>query len=79
VEVSPDLRIAKVYFSVIGGKKDIQKQINIVLSMQKSVRARLAEKIELKYTPKVQLIYDDTPKKAQELEKLFRKIAKKEK
>lgn len=74
VDVSVDLSNARVYYSLIGGEKDIQKQKNIVEQMHKHLRRRLAEKIVLKYIPKLQMIYDDTPEQAQKIEKVFAKI-----
>ncbi|MFH1415018.1 MAG: 30S ribosome-binding factor RbfA [Elusimicrobiota bacterium] len=74
VEVSIDLSIAKVFFSVIGGKRDIQKQKNIILHMNKFLRRRLAEKINLRYTPRIRMTHDDTPEKAHKLEMKFREI-----
>lgn len=74
VEVSMDLGIARVYFSLIGGEKDITKQKNIIIQMHKHLRHRLAEKIVLKYIPKIQMIYDETPEKAQKLDKIFNEI-----
>ncbi len=74
VEVTTDLSIAKVYFSLIGGKKDIQKQKNTIIQMHKFLRCRLAEEAVLRYIPKIQMIYDDTPEKAQHLEMIFKKI-----
>jgi ribosome-binding factor A len=74
VEVSVDLRNARVYYSFIGGKKDIQKQKNIIEQMSKHLRHSLAERVVLKYIPKLQMIYDETPEKAQKLEEVFAKI-----
>jgi ribosome-binding factor A len=74
VDVAPDLNVAKVYYSLIGGKRDLQKRINTITHLNKMLRHRLAEKIVLKYTPKIRMIYDDTPEKAQQLEHIFVKI-----
>jgi len=74
VEVSPDLRTARVYFTVIGGKKNTEKQINTVNHMGKFLRKKLAERVVLKYIPEIQLFYDETPKKAQKVEKILQRI-----
>ncbi len=74
VEVSADLSTARVYYSLMGGDKNLEKQKNIVVNMNKYLRFRLAEKIELKYTPKINMFYDDTPQKAQKIERILKKI-----
>ena len=74
VRLSPDLREAKVYFTVIGGQKEVSKQINIVKNLGKFLRRKLSSKIVLKYVPKIQLIYDDTPQKAQKIDMILKKI-----
>lgn len=74
VEITTDLSIAKVYFSLIGGEKDREKQKNILFNMHKFIRKKIAERISLRYTPKIFMIYDDTPEKAQALDRIFRKI-----
>ena len=74
VDVSMDLGIAKVYFSVMGGKKDIQKQKNIVMGMNKMVRKKIAEQVMIRYIPKIRFLFDDTPQKAQNVERILRKI-----
>lgn len=78
VEVSLDMSIARVYFSLLGGKKSIQKQKNIIIYMHKHLRRRLAEKIVLRYIPKIRMIYDETPEKAQKLELIFNEIRRKD-
>ncbi|MGM0442244.1 MAG: 30S ribosome-binding factor RbfA [Elusimicrobiota bacterium] len=74
VRVSTDLRVANVKFSIIGGKKRLDKQINIIKRMGKSLRGYLAKRIELKYIPALNMQYDKTPQKAQEIEKVIKKI-----
>lgn len=74
VNISRDLRIANVYFSIMGGQKDIQKQINILKNMAKFFRYRLSGKIILKYMPKIEMIYDETSLKAQKIDMIFNKI-----
>ncbi len=79
VEVSQDLKTSNVYFTVIGGTKDAEKQKNIVRGMSKFFQQKLAEKIRLKYTPEINIIYDDTPVKAQRIESILEKIRRERK
>ncbi len=76
VQIATDLRVANVYFSIIGGKKRLDKQIHIIENMAKTLRMHLARRIELKYIPALNMKYDKTPQKAQEIEEIIRKIDK---
>jgi ribosome-binding factor A len=72
VEVSPDLKFAKVYYTVIG--KNMEKQKNKIATWGKFLRQRLSQRIMLKYIPKLIMVYDETPMKAQRVETLLKKI-----
>ncbi len=74
VILSADLRIAKIYFTIIGGKKDLLKQINIVKNLSKVMRRKLTREIVLRYSPELNFIYDDTPAEAQKIEYILEKI-----
>ncbi|MBN2407157.1 MAG: ribosome-binding factor A [Elusimicrobia bacterium] len=74
VTVTRDLGTANVYFSIIGGKKKLDKQINIVENMGKRLRHQLASAVVLKYIPRIKMIYDITPVKAQKIETILKII-----
>ncbi|MEN6301381.1 MAG: 30S ribosome-binding factor RbfA [Armatimonadia bacterium] len=67
VEVSPDLRHAKVFFSVLGDEEQVKNSIKGLLRARKYMNARLSETIELRYIPKLRFIYDETAVKAQRM------------
>ena len=71
---SCQVEIAKVYFSIMGGKKDVQKQKNVIVGMNKMVRKRVAKKVMIKYIPEIRFIFDETPQRAQNIERILRKI-----
>ncbi|MFW6134137.1 MAG: 30S ribosome-binding factor RbfA [Elusimicrobiota bacterium] len=74
VDVAMDLSIAKVYFTIIGGEMKHKNQVNTIKNLDKFLRKRLSDKIELKHTPQIRMIYDETPRKAQRVEKIIKKI-----
>ncbi|MDA3793314.1 MAG: 30S ribosome-binding factor RbfA [Elusimicrobia bacterium] len=76
VDVSIDLKIARVFFSIVGGKKPIDKQAIIIKSLHKLMRKKLAQEVELKYIPQIELVFDRTSKKAQRIDELLAKIKK---
>lgn len=71
VEVSPDLRHAKVFFSVLGDPEQVQNSIKGLLRARKFINSRLAERIELRYIPKLRFILDETAAKAQRMATLL--------
>ena len=72
VEVSPDLRHAKVFFSVLGTPEQVQDSIKGMLRARKHINSLLADRIDLRYIPKLHFVYDDTAAKAQRMAELLR-------
>lgn len=72
VEVSPDLRHAKVFFSVLGDMEQVQSSIRGLLRARKYINSRLSERLDLRYTPKLRFVLDETAARAQHLEELLR-------
>lgn len=74
VELSGDLRIAKVYFTLTGGSKEFSKQVNTIKNLEKFLRQRLASKVVLRYIPQIRLYYDETPRRAHKIDMILEKI-----
>lgn len=72
VKVSPDLRHAKVFFSVLGTPEEVKDSIKGVLRARKHINALLTDRIDLRYIPKLQFVYDETAAKAQHMAQLLR-------
>lgn len=71
VRVSPDLRHAKVFFSVLGTDEQVKDSIKGVLRARKHINALLAERLDLRYIPKLHFQYDETAARAQRMEQLL--------
>ena len=75
VKVSPDLRIAKIYISVLEKEKR-----DFVLEKVKSntglIRSELASRIRIKFVPELKFFIDDTLDYVEKIEGLIRKIHK---
>lgn len=75
VEVPDDLSIARVFFTVFGGKKEI-KEAGIGLERAKGfMRSHIAKTLNLRFTPAILFRYDDVVEKVAELEEIFQEIA----
>ncbi|MCI8386955.1 MAG: 30S ribosome-binding factor RbfA [Clostridiales bacterium] len=72
VDVTPDLKYAKIYFSSItGDKKDIKKGL---VSASGYIRKRLAETLNLRVTPELSFLPDDSIEYGAHINSLLHKI-----
>ena len=73
VKVSPDLKVAKIYISVL--EKDKR---NVVLKKIKSaagfIRMELASRIRIKFVPELKFFIDDTMDYVEKIEGLIKQI-----
>jgi ribosome-binding factor A len=58
VKTSPDLRYARVYFSVLGDERARTESIEGLRSAQGFLQRRVAAKLTLKHTPELRFEYD---------------------
>lgn len=60
VEVAPDLKTCKAYISVLGDEKSQQDTLAGLKSAEGYIRSRLAHNINLRNTPQVKFILDQS-------------------
>ena len=60
VRMSPDLRIARVYLSVFGGKISPQQTVEKVSDRAGSLRKQISNKLRLRFSPELHFYVDDT-------------------
>lgn len=60
VEVAPDLKTCKAYISVLGNEEAQKNTLEGLKSAEGFIRARLAEKVNLRNTPTIQFIIDQS-------------------
>jgi ribosome-binding factor A len=75
VKVSPDLKLAKIYLSVLEKEKRelVMDRIN---NKTKYIRTELANRIRLKFVPEIKFFIDDTLDFVEKIEGLIDKIHK---
>lgn len=75
VKLSPDLKIAKIYFSVLQkeNRKAVLERINEVKGL---IRGELAHKIKMRFIPELNFYVDDTTDYVEKMENLFKQIHK---
>lgn len=74
VTVSPDLKNAKVYFSVVNKKKSVSNIEYEINKKSKAFRKYLGQELRIKYTPRLIFFYDDTLSYSQKLDSIFHKL-----
>ena len=60
VRVAPDLRDARVFFSVIGGDDAAREKSRWLRRMGPGIREELGRRIVLKFLPKLDFVLDET-------------------
>ena len=58
VRLSDDLKCAKVFFTVLGGRAQAARAAKFLLSIRSELRKRLGGEVVLKYTPSIEFEYD---------------------
>lgn len=76
VNVSADLRIAKVYFSVLSTMGNIEDSLSGLNSANEFVRSELKKRVRLRFIPSLKFIIDDTLDYVEKIEKLIEKTKK---
>ena len=74
VETSPDLRQAKVYFSLIGSEKDKKTALQILQEAAGFIGMTASKKVVLRFFPQLTFKIDDTMEKHQRIDDLLKKI-----
>ena len=64
VAVTPDLRFAKVFVSVIGDRHVAKQSMDALNSAAKFIRHEVGESVDLRYTPELSFVEDRTTERA---------------
>lgn len=76
VELTNDLRYARVYFSVLGDEKRVKLAMKGLNSARGHIKGLLGDRIKLRYMPEIEFKYDDTVARTQHIYELFDQINK---
>jgi ribosome-binding factor A len=77
VELTKDLRYAKVFFSVLGGAKEKALALKGLNSAKGYIKGEVADRIKLRLVPDISFRIDESIEHTREIYDLFRKIEKK--
>lgn len=75
-DVSPDLKFAKIFYSVIG-EHDKKETAKALRSAAPFVRSQLARRLNMRNTPEISFVFDESVERGAHMNELFRAIEKK--
>jgi ribosome-binding factor A len=74
VDVTPDLRHADVFISVLGSKRDRDASLAALQNSAGFLRKELASRIEMKYFPDLKFKIDPSIEAGMKIDKIIRKL-----
>ncbi len=78
VEVAPDLKTCKAYISVLGDEKSQQDTIKGLKSAEGYIRSMLAKNINLRNTPQITFILDQSIEYGVKMSKMIDEVTREE-
>lgn len=73
VKITPDLRYAKVYISTLN-PKDVKKTLEGLKESAGFIRSRVANTINLRVTPELVFVYDDSEEQGNRIDQILREL-----
>lgn len=76
VELSPDKKTARVYYSILGSEREKKSAADALERAAPYIRQVLRKRLTLKMIPQILFVWDDTPRRASRVDKIFLDIEK---
>ncbi|MCD5401208.1 30S ribosome-binding factor RbfA [candidate division NPL-UPA2 bacterium] len=76
VELSSDLRYAKIFISVYGSQEEKVKALKGLQSATRFIRREIGRRIKLRYTPEIVFKWDESIEKGAHIDSLLRQIGR---
>ena len=74
VDITKDLRFAKIYYSILGTDKDKKGTADALKSGSGFIRRLIGETIKLRYLPEIRFVLDESAQYGIEIQKILDKI-----
>ena len=74
VEVAPDMKSAKVHVSIMGSEKEQQLSLAGLQNAAGFLQRKIADRIETRYTPRLQFVLDKGVKHSLEVSRILREV-----
>jgi ribosome-binding factor A len=79
VEVTPDMKLAKVYFSVIGSEEDRKNSHKVLKGAANFLRRELASDLNMRYTPILMFFFDEAMEHGEKIQRILHELEEEEK
>lgn len=76
VRMTPDLRVARVYISVMGSEEQKLHALKYLENQKSQLRSFVGSVVHLRFTPELHLYHDTSLDNAQHIEELIKQIHK---
>ncbi len=76
VTVTPDLRIAKIYVSILGSPDVRKRTMELLEEHHGEIRHFIGSRLTTKFTPSIQFFLDETMDRVEKINNLIRQIHK---
>jgi len=74
IDMTEDLKLARVFFSLIGKEEDIKNALQGLISAKGMIKKLIGEKIYLRYVPDLEFHYDKGLEYSQRVDDLIKRI-----
>jgi ribosome-binding factor A len=74
IKVTNDLKLAKVYYSLLGGKNQIERAQAGLDSAKGFIKKEIGLRMALRYVPEIRFIHDPSLETGSRLERVFEEI-----
>lgn len=74
VELSRDLSLAKIFFSVLGDKQAVQNSLAGLNNAKGFIRTELARRVKIRHTPEIAFVYDESLERGARINALLREL-----
>ena len=75
VKMSPDLKLARIYYATSGGEINIKAATKAIDSAHGFIKRNLARQLKLRYMPELKFFYDDSFDYGSHIEQLLKTVA----
>jgi ribosome-binding factor A len=71
-KVTKDLKLARIFFNVLGGADDREVVLAGLRSASGFIRSRMGKQLNLKFVPALEFVYDEAEDQAQRITELLK-------
>jgi ribosome-binding factor A len=78
VKMSPDLRVARVYYSMLGSAEERQQTEEGLANAKGFIRREVTARLKLKFSPEIFFTFDESIGEGDKIDRLLREVKEKE-